>query len=39
MDLLNKAVQPIRQLMKSDFDFSNMNDYEFDVEGKYDAQN
>ena len=33
-NLWNRAVEPLRRYMKSDFDFSNMNDYEYDVEGK-----
>lgn len=41
MNILSRAVQPLRRLVKSDFDFSNMNDFqyddEYDEEGEFDV--
>lgn len=37
MKLFSKAVQPFRRRPSNDFDFSNMNDFQFDVEGEFEV--
>ncbi|KAK8382990.1 hypothetical protein O3P69_011498 [Scylla paramamosain] len=41
MNIISRAVQPLRRLVKSDFDFSNMDDFqyddEYDEEGEFDV--
>ena len=32
MNIISRAVQPLRRLVKSDFDFSNMDDFQYDDE-------